>query len=124
MEVACYSISNGKSLNDGNAPISFAILCFRKTSCSLQQSLHHSRTRPEMLRYFGLIASSSTMHSITFPQSHENNRFTTESFGSRHTSDDGKLCYCNNPMCPPDEEEGKERVLIATPPFQRPIATQ
>jgi hypothetical protein len=47
-----------------------------------------------------------------------------ESFGSRHTSDDGKLYYCNNPMCPPDEEEGKERVLIATPPFQRPITTQ
>jgi hypothetical protein len=65
-------------LNDGAAPTNLAILYLRKTSCSLPQSLHLSRTRPEMFRYFGLIASSSAMHSITFPQSHENNCFTTE----------------------------------------------
>jgi hypothetical protein len=35
-----------------------------------------------------------------------------ESFGSRHISDDGKLYYCNNPMCPPDEEERKQRLLL------------
>jgi len=34
-----------------------------------------------------------------------------ESFGSRHTSNDGKLYYCNNPMCAPDEEEAKHRLL-------------
>jgi len=65
-------------LNDADAPTNLAILYFRKISCSLPQSLHLSRTRPEMLRYFGLIASSSTIYSITFPQSHENNCFTTE----------------------------------------------
>ena len=32
-----------------------------------------------------------------------------ESFGSRHTASDGKLYYCNNPACPPDEEERNER---------------
>jgi hypothetical protein len=34
-----------------------------------------------------------------------------QSFGSRHISNDGKLYYCNNPMCAPDEEEGKHRLL-------------
>ena len=34
-----------------------------------------------------------------------------QSFGSRHISKDGKLYYCNNPMCPPDEEEIKNRLL-------------
>jgi hypothetical protein len=47
-----------------------------------------------------------------------------ESFRSRHTSDEGKLYYCNNPMFPPCGEEGKERVLIASRPFQRPVARQ
>jgi hypothetical protein len=32
-------------------------------------------------------------------------------FGSRRISDDGKLYYCNNPMCAPDEEEQKHRLL-------------
>jgi hypothetical protein len=34
-----------------------------------------------------------------------------QSFGSRHISNDGKLYYCNNPMCATDEEEGKQRLL-------------
>jgi hypothetical protein len=38
-----------------------------------------------------------------------------EPFGSRHIiSDDGKvilLYYCNNPVCPPDEWERKQRLL-------------
>ena len=34
-----------------------------------------------------------------------------ESFGSRHISNDGKLYYCNNPLCAPDHEEGKHRLL-------------
>ena len=34
-----------------------------------------------------------------------------ESFGSRRISNDGKLYYCNNPMCAPDEEEQKHRLL-------------
>ena len=34
-----------------------------------------------------------------------------ESFGSRRISNDGKLYYCNNPMCAPDEEEQKYRLL-------------
>jgi hypothetical protein len=34
-----------------------------------------------------------------------------EPFGSRRTNNDGKLYYCNNPMCAPDEEEGKHRLL-------------
>jgi hypothetical protein len=34
MEVAGYSAISRKSLNDGDATICFAILCFRKTSCS------------------------------------------------------------------------------------------
>jgi hypothetical protein len=34
-----------------------------------------------------------------------------KSFGSRRISDDGKLYYCNNPMCAPDEEEQKHRLL-------------
>jgi hypothetical protein len=32
-------------------------------------------------------------------------------FGSRHISNDGKLYYCNNPVCPPDEWERKQRLL-------------
>jgi hypothetical protein len=43
----------------------------------LPQSLHLSRTFPEILLYFGFIVSSSAMHSITLPQSHENSCFTT-----------------------------------------------
>jgi hypothetical protein len=35
-----------------------------------------------------------------------------ESFGSRRISIDGKLYYCNNPMCAPDEEEQKRRLLL------------
>jgi hypothetical protein len=35
-----------------------------------------------------------------------------ETFGSRRTiSDDGKSYYCNNPMCAPEEEELKHRLL-------------
>jgi hypothetical protein len=35
-----------------------------------------------------------------------------ESFGSsRRISNDGRLYYCNNPMCAPDEEEQKHRLL-------------
>jgi hypothetical protein len=34
-----------------------------------------------------------------------------QSFGSRHISNDGKSYYCNNPMCPPDEEQQKYRLL-------------
>lgn len=59
------------SLNDGEALTNLAILCLRKTSCSFPQSLHRSRRLPEILLYFGFITSSSSMHSITFPQSHE-----------------------------------------------------
>ncbi|HEU0144544.1 MAG TPA: hypothetical protein VFQ47_07145 [Nitrososphaera sp.] len=33
-------------------------------------------------------------------------------FASRHISDDGRLFYCNNPMCPPDEWEQKQRLLL------------
>jgi hypothetical protein len=32
-------------------------------------------------------------------------------FASRHISDDGTLYYCNNPICPPDEWERKQRLL-------------
>ena len=32
-------------------------------------------------------------------------------FASRHISDDGRLYYCNNPVCPPDEWERKQRLL-------------
>jgi hypothetical protein len=59
------------SLNDGDAPTNLAILCLRKTSCSFPQSLHRSLRLPEMLLYFGFTASSSSISSITFPQSHE-----------------------------------------------------
>ncbi len=43
-------------------------------------------------------------------------------FGSRRSiSDDRKSYYCNNPLCPPDEEERKRRLLpfsgIATTPY-------
>jgi hypothetical protein len=36
-----------------------------------------------------------------------------ESFGSRRiiVSDDGKSYYCNNPLCAPDEEQQKHRLL-------------
>jgi hypothetical protein len=34
-----------------------------------------------------------------------------ESFGSRRIINDGKLYYCNNPLCTPDHEEGKHRLL-------------
>src|SRR5918997_2997293 len=35
-----------------------------------------------------------------------------QSFGSRHIiTNDAKLYYCNNPLCAPDEEEGKHRLL-------------
>ncbi|MDQ3968202.1 MAG: hypothetical protein M3275_07385 [Thermoproteota archaeon] len=33
------------------------------------------------------------------------------SFGSRHIGNDGKSYYCNNPLCPPDKEERKRRLL-------------
>jgi hypothetical protein len=33
-------------------------------------------------------------------------------FASRHIiSDDGRLYYCNNPICTPDEWERKQRLL-------------
>jgi hypothetical protein len=35
-----------------------------------------------------------------------------ESFGSRHSGNDGKLYYCNNPICAPDEWEQKQRLLL------------
>lgn len=63
------------SLNDGDAPINLAILYFRKTACSLPQSLHRILTLPEMLLYFGFVVPSSAMHSITLPQSQENTCF-------------------------------------------------
>jgi hypothetical protein len=31
---------------------------------------------------------------------------------SRYISDNGKLYYCNNPICPPDEWERKQRLLL------------
>jgi hypothetical protein len=65
-------------LNDGDAPTNLAILCLRKTSCSFSQSLHRSLRLPEMLLYFGFTTSSSSMHSIMFPQSHEIRCFDTE----------------------------------------------
>jgi hypothetical protein len=34
-----------------------------------------------------------------------------EAFGSRHITN-GKLYYCNNPICPPDEWERKQRLLL------------
>jgi hypothetical protein len=35
-----------------------------------------------------------------------------QSFGSRHIiSNDAKSYYCNNPLCGPDEEEGRHRLL-------------
>jgi len=34
-----------------------------------------------------------------------------EPFASRHITDDGKLYYCNNPICSPDKEERKQRLL-------------
>jgi hypothetical protein len=34
-----------------------------------------------------------------------------ESFGSRRITNDGKLYYCNNPLCAPDHEEGEQRLL-------------
>jgi hypothetical protein len=39
-----------------------------------------------------------------------------ESFGSRRIivsadDDEGKLYYCNNPLCPPDKEQQKHRLL-------------
>jgi len=37
-----------------------------------------------------------------------------KSFGSRHISDKGKSYYCNNPICPPDEWERKQRLLLAS----------
>ncbi|MDQ3837159.1 MAG: hypothetical protein M3270_09545 [Thermoproteota archaeon] len=37
-----------------------------------------------------------------------------EHFGSRHISDMGKLYYCNNPICPPDEWEREQRLLLAS----------
>ena len=39
-----------------------------------------------------------------------------KSFASRHISDDGRLYYCNNPICPPDEWERKQRLLPFSPP--------
>ncbi len=38
------------SLNDGVAPTNLAMLYFKKTACSLPQSLHRILTFPEMLR--------------------------------------------------------------------------
>jgi hypothetical protein len=41
-----------------------------------------------------------------------------KSFASRHISvDDGKLYYCNNPLCPPDEWQRKQRLLSLDSPF-------
>jgi hypothetical protein len=34
-----------------------------------------------------------------------------ESFGSRHIIN-GELYYCNNPICPPEEWEQKQRLLL------------
>jgi hypothetical protein len=40
-----------------------------------------------------------------------------EHFASSYIiSDDGRLYYCNNPICPPDEWEQKQRLL----PFSFP----
>jgi hypothetical protein len=36
----------------------------------------------------------------------------SKSFGSRHVHDK-ILYYCNNPMCPPDEEERRERLNVS-----------
>jgi hypothetical protein len=33
-------------------------------------------------------------------------------FASRRISDDGRIYYCNNPICPPDEWERKQRLLL------------
>jgi hypothetical protein len=38
-----------------------------------------------------------------------------KSFASRHISNDGRLYYCNNPICPPDEWERKQRLLPFSP---------
>ena len=35
-----------------------------------------------------------------------------EDFASRHIGNDEKLYYCNNPMCPPDDWERKQRLLL------------
>lgn len=35
-----------------------------------------------------------------------------EDFASRHISDDGRLYYCNNPICPPADWERKQRLLL------------
>ncbi len=35
-----------------------------------------------------------------------------EDFASRRISDDGRIYYCNNPICPPDEWERKQRLLL------------
>jgi hypothetical protein len=35
-----------------------------------------------------------------------------EDFASRHISYDGRIYYCNNPICPPDEWERKQRLLL------------
>jgi hypothetical protein len=40
-----------------------------------------------------------------------------KSFGSRHRSYGGKLYYCNNPICPPEEWERMQRVLFLDSPF-------
>jgi hypothetical protein len=78
------------SLNDGDAPTNLAILCLRKTSCSFPQSLHRSRRLPEMLLYFGFTTSSSSMSSITFPQSHE-----IKCFGIEYTYKEEELNHVN-----------------------------
>jgi hypothetical protein len=36
---------------------------------------------------------------------------TSGAFWKQAYSDNGKLYYCNNPMCPPDEWERKQRLL-------------
>jgi hypothetical protein len=41
-----------------------------------------------------------------------------KSFSGMHiSSDDGKLYYCNNPLCPPTEVEQKLRSLSLDSPF-------
>ena len=34
-----------------------------------------------------------------------------KTFAGRHISDDGRLYYCSNPICPPDEWERNQRLL-------------
>jgi hypothetical protein len=40
-----------------------------------------------------------------------------KAFGSRHISRDGKSHYCNNSVCPTNECERKQRLLLLDSPF-------